>query len=167
MNNIIKRKSQTQVFFYMLAVIALGAVILFGYKAINSLLKQGCEAEKAQFKADIEDILENYNHYGSVHIETIKAPCNARKVCFVSSEAIGKQNALPNRAMALIKSNAEAGVKANIYIIGKTAETIDVIGFSDYVFVDKNYTCIPNTAGVFRILFQGLGAFTNVSRASG
>jgi len=155
-------KGQTQqVFIYLIAIIALGAVILFGYKAIHSLLSKGCAAEKAEFKASLEEMLENYNSFGSLHIETLKAPCSVTEICFVSAEVIGK-NALPSTAPALIRDNTEAGVRFNIYLL--TNNVVEPLTFSDYVKAPGNYTCIPAVGGVFKIKFEGLGAYTLVSR---
>ncbi len=75
---------QSQVFVYLMALIVVGATVLFGYDAIQKLAKQGQEAQSEQFRAQLKGDIERISaNYGSVQLKSYSV--QASEVCFGSA----------------------------------------------------------------------------------
>jgi|TARA_Y100000310_G_scaffold276363_1_gene293440 hypothetical protein len=149
-----------QVFIYLLTIIVVGLILLIGYKSIGGIMKKGCEVEKATFKVDIESFISKYNSYGSVHTESLKAPCSYAQICFVDKDILDNNNF--NSSNPIIESSVRAGIEENIFLVKK--EVTDAVGFMEEINVDEEIVCINNTGGKFKIRFEGLGKETGISR---
>ncbi|MCF7901077.1 hypothetical protein K9L67_02510, partial [Candidatus Woesearchaeota archaeon] len=79
------KKAQThQVFFYIMVIIVVGAVVLIGYSAIGDILKKQCDISKITFKDDMKEKLDSNRNYGYSENKEIKVPCNVETICFLN-----------------------------------------------------------------------------------
>ncbi len=76
-----------EVFVYILAAVTFAAIMLFGYKAINSFLESGEAVEFVQFTNDLQNsILKIYSEYGAVRVKNFYVPGEYTQICFVDFE---------------------------------------------------------------------------------
>jgi hypothetical protein len=153
-----------QIFIYMMAVIIIGGIMLIGYSAVKKIIVKGCEAEKVNFKADIEDMIERYNSYGAVNKQAIKAPCEYDVICFVDAARI-EIGAPPIRCSnSLINDSVKNHVQQNIFVISNR-RTIP-IGYSNLVSLNSTDAggclCIAQRSSNFNIIFNGRGSSTEI-----
>lgn len=154
-----KKGQIQQVFIYLLTIVAVGMVLLIGYRAIGGLMAKGCDVEKATFKSTLESYIDKYADFGSYHLENMKAPCSFAEVCFVSSDEIGTDPFTSTNP--IIKDSVESGIEENIFLV-KT-EVTEPFGYMEEIEVEDGVVCIENSNGKFKIAFEGLGRKTNIS----
>ncbi len=166
------KKAQLQhVFFYLFAILIVGALLLIGYKAITKITTAGCDAGKETFKSELMGMLEQYDTRGSQHMEKLSAPCGFNKLCFLDADAIigNPIQGIGANAPALLK-DAQAGQShTNVWINKDTtwesvgwSEKIE-IGLDPATGIDPNWICIPTHGSTFNVQFNGLGRRTRVS----
>lgn len=140
-----------QVFVYIMAIIVVGLVFLLGYKYISTLIPLKCDAERTSFVKTIEKYADNYDGYGEISSEKIKAPCEYKQVCFVDTNAI-KIKETEGIYNLIIKASVGEGSEQNIFLIGKKTEAV---GYSKKIAVKDNIVCINKTGTSFNIRFKG------------
>ena len=73
-----------QIFIYVLAVIIIGFILVFGYKAIKSFTERSEQVSFVKLNGDLSNMVEIIApDYGSVKIRSFDVPSEYRKVCFV------------------------------------------------------------------------------------
>ena len=118
-------KSQAQqIFIYILAIILIGVIFIYGYKSINYFINKEKQISQLKFQRDIQSVVDIMStDYGSVKRESFPLGGNYQQVCFVSSEAIGditKITASPINE--IIKTSVEAGVQKNTFLLTTTVK---------------------------------------------
>jgi hypothetical protein len=155
-----------QVFIYIMAVIVIGAIALIGYNAINKIISKSCDAERANFKLDIEKDIETQTSDGSVWVEKIDVPCGYDTICFAGTSMIGNPAFdCPNR---IIRDSVRNGIQQNIFVMSGQ-DTIQ-LGYSELISLDSDHTdplpsciCIKQRNSKFYITFSGRGSSTEIS----
>ncbi len=79
-----KSQAQSQVFFYILGVVIIGLIILYGFNTIRGFGKRAEQAMVIKFKTDLDSIVDTLD-YGSIKIQEFSLL--GRKVCFVDLDA--------------------------------------------------------------------------------
>jgi hypothetical protein len=168
------RKAQiNQAFVYIAAILVIGVIAVVGAKAMFSLLKSNCDTKNNDMVTDISRFIDEYSDKGSVHIETIPSPCEARLVCFVSYAKL-QEKAIINAKIfdpefpdkkdgdAVISDSVKDGAY-NIFLVG---EFTTPIGKAEKLVVnapvDTDVVCLKDTTGYFKIRFTGQGRSTLV-----
>lgn len=167
MNN--KGQVAGQIFIYIMAVIVIGAIALVGYNAISKVLTKSCDAEKAVFKSNIEELIEKYTSYGSVNKKTIKAPCEYDTICFVDSSVskIGAPSADKTNfdcENKLIKDSVQSRSETNIFV--KSNDRTIPVGYSDLISLSNKMRClcIESKNSNFYMTFNGKGSSAEISK---
>jgi hypothetical protein len=161
------KKSQIigQVFIYMMAAIIIGGIVLVGYKAITKILVTGCEAEKANFRADMENMIEKYTSYGSINKKAIKAPCEYDTICFIDYRHIGTDPDFVCDNNRLIYDSVKNNASQNIFVVSNK-RTIP-IGYTELITLNSSdelgCLCINQRSKNFYITFNGKGSSTEIS----
>lgn len=79
-----KKGMGSQVFIYLIALIVLGTIFIFGYKMIAGLVKLDKDVSETKFASDF---LKNVNRIrsstGRVETITLSVPSDVKKVCFI------------------------------------------------------------------------------------
>jgi hypothetical protein len=156
-----------QVFIYMMAVIVVGAIALIGYKALTTISDKACQAEKASFKIDIENMIEKYTSDGSITPEKINAPCQYDTICFVDTSMIGNaDNEFQCTENYLIWDSVNSGIRQNMFVISN--EHTIPIGYSELISLNsedgqnRKCLCIKQRNKNFYIRFVGRGSTTEI-----
>jgi hypothetical protein len=155
----------SQVFTYLIIILVIGVIVIFGYKGITWILQSQCEHQRAVFEKSILDLFDEYTDKGSVHEETLKAPCTVEEVCFIDSQYYDL-NAPPLDITllggdAVLKSAVDDRAQ-NVFFKTKFTEPI---GFSNKIALrddEQPYKCFKPKSGEFKFLFTGLGKKTRI-----
>jgi hypothetical protein len=163
-----QRKAQmSQVFTYIIVILVVGVLVVFGYKAFNDIVTTNCEAQRATFERNIIAFLDEYTDKDSVQEETLRAPCGVKQVCFVDyryCDGVSSAPILPAEAKSdpVVQSSVN-DCTANIFLMGEFTETFKFSEkLSDKISLnDTNpYDCFKVTNGRVNIVFVGQGRRT-------
>jgi hypothetical protein len=153
-------KGQTQqVFIYLMVILVVGAVLLFGYKSIHNIMNKSCDVDQAAFQSDLKKLLEDNSGYGDMSSKPIKAPCAYEELCFLDSNTanISSVSAINND---LIEQEVTVKTGNNVFLV-KGDKTI-VLYSLDYLSVPgKNFgdgfICIKSKGNNFYFALEGIG----------
>lgn len=162
---LLKKKAQiSHVFTYLIIILVVGVIAIFGYKSIMTIFKTSCDQESISFKQSLFGFIDEYSDKGSVHQETLKAPCEVSEICFAHSDFCPREasslsiETLPPDNTVIV-SNVD-DCTANIFL---KSDFTQPMGFSDKISLKGNsFQCFKARNGKFRFLFTGLGRKTQI-----
>jgi hypothetical protein len=166
-------KAQTsQVFVYALTAIAVGLVLLLGYKFISGTLQQGCDVQMVKFREGLDREINGISH-GSYHKVDLTQPCEYNKICFVDERSLGESGFDADIHSIAITQSVKAGVQTTVFLVkGDTAEPLlesmrictPAVDCSDSNNKPANPTCFDSLAGRFTFGIEGKGQKVYVSQ---
>ena len=144
----------SQIFVYILALIIVAMILLFGYKAISNMQKRSEKVVLIQFKTQLKnDVKQLSNDYGSVRIEKYKLPSGFDEICFVDLKNVNPSDIVNH---PIIKDSVESGVKENIFLLGKN--NFDTLYVKDLELSSYPYlSCISSKIGSVELRIEGKG----------
>lgn len=159
-----KSQIQTQVFVYILGLLIIGLVLLYGYKSINTMRQKSDQIDLLAFKTDIEqEISKMSSDYGSSRLITLKVPSSFKSVCFVDL-----RKAPSSEMMEIDPLVYESWVDktANVFLIKDLAEEFLLIEENSQPIVELDppgYLCISVKNSRVQIRLEGTGGKALVS----
>lgn len=151
-----------QVFIYLMAMIVIGFLVLFGYRMVNKLLDQKCDVEDQSFITKLTQDIDRSTRYGSRTLVKVNKPCDYQELCIVDNGSFGNSLPPPNdTAYPLISANTEDNIKYNIYLVKPDGDTLPVL-YDERLKTRKDTSgspllCVPSSNGQFRFWMEGLG----------
>ena len=150
-------------FTYIASILVIGLLVVFGYKAIDMMLGKQCDARRVIFEKNLLDFIDQYSDYGSVQEEYMKAPCDAKEICFANASYCSENPPYQPYAYDITDSIIRASVedcKANIFIKSEFTETLmSPNKFSDKIALDGDaLQCFKVNNGQVKLVFTGLGS---------
>jgi len=153
-------KGQTQqVFIYIMVILVVGGVLIFGYKSINNIMNKSCEVDHASFQAQLKNILEDNTGYGDISPIAISAPCAYEQLCFLDS--IKANITVGQITNELIKQEVQQNTGNNVFVV-KGDKVIPLYSL-DYLVVPgvddthKGFICINSKGNKFYFVLEGIG----------
>ena len=125
-----KAQIQAQVFVYVLAMLVIALVLLYGYRSINTMKERANQVDLLAFKNDMTKSIEKVsNDYGTVRVPTFNIPKEYKEVCFIDIDNNGMKEFFYNK-------------RCNDY-----GSCVDFrkINDCDYFYLANNSTVIKNT----------------------
>lgn len=173
-----KAQIQSQVIVYILAVITMGMILLFGFMAISNMKETVCMNQKVMFQKDLKsDIAAIGGDYGSSKIRNYQSPCgDYRKVCIVNLEynegdvrqILETANADPiiQDAVRDILNPDQNYERNNLFLCPPCVEQIYLgnITITDGG-LDTAYKCFNITQGRLSLRVTGMGNRAQISSA--
>ncbi len=162
-----RRGQAEHVFLYILTIVVIGLIVLFGYKAIASLLEIGGTAQKVRFQKDFQNAVAQGRSYGRITTHTFAVGEEYTKLCMIDENAIDRAGSLAgsNVQNPLIVDSVESGTPENAFLV-KEDGTIEPYTVEP-LEVTYGGLCVPVSSGKARIRFEGLGNRIKVSVAPG
>ncbi|PIN86736.1 hypothetical protein COV19_03300 [Candidatus Woesearchaeota archaeon CG10_big_fil_rev_8_21_14_0_10_44_13] len=161
-----KKAQAEKIFMYAVALIIVGMILLFGYKAIAKLTKTSESATMAKFKNEIRNKIDIGSAYGRISTEDFETAVKYKSICFIAERDAKNLNKEFMGDYPLAADVAESEDNAFLYD-GQTIEPFKVDPFE----VDENSAdaygpdaiCIPIVNGRFSLRLEGLGDRTLIS----
>jgi len=168
----IQHKGQliSQVFIYMLLLVMIGLILVFGYKAINAIQGGASVVDELQFRTIISSDIEKFStEYGSVEKKRVPVPTAYNAVCFVSTEAILNRQTDFDSGYSLLEDSVADGSKENLFLFGK--DTRDVKKYYVGNISVKSTPgepsgwghCFHADKGEIKISYKGKGSYAELS----
>ncbi len=156
-----KAQIQTQVFIFILILLVVSLTIVFGYRYIRGLTKQGEEVSVTLFQQELEKKVKSISqNYGEVDIFELDLPLKYDIVCFTDAD---KEEVLANSLIddyPLIKSSVEAETGENVFL-GKKADVSFKVANLE---IEDGFLCVNNTYGKIKLRVEGLGNKAKIIR---
>ncbi len=153
-----RRAQASQVFIWALAAILMTLLLLFGYRAINSLTERGEQVNCLEFQNNLRSTIESTTDYGAERRATFRPPAGYKKVCFIKT-----YGGLPPSTIIddpIIKDNVESQIKdANVFLVKEIAEDSFSVGDID---VEGGYLCVSVTRGEIKLRIEGFGRYAKI-----
>lgn len=156
-----KKAQAQQIFTWIIAIVMMSLLILFGYRSIVSLKDRGEQVKYLEFKNDLTSTFETTMDYGSERRVSLSAPSGYNEVCFVSFEGgidLGLMDDYP-----LIKDSVEfqlgKEVTENVFLVESVAENSFKV---DNLRVDGNFLCIEVRSGKINFRVAGFGRYSEI-----
>lgn len=167
-----KKGQIQQLFIYIMAIIVIGFLVLFGYRMIDKLFNQKCDVEQQSFYTQLGQDLGRSTRYDSISEGKLTKPCNYEQICFVDKKFfINNKNGLPisyktTHPLIWANTNDSIKVKYNIYLRkgGINGQIVPILYDDHITTADPNIItdttpliCINASMGTFNFLIRGLG----------
>lgn len=150
-----KSQIQAQVFVYILALLIMSFVLIYGYRAIKDMKERGELAELINFKGDLKRSISSISQdYGSIKLEDYSVPSGFEKVCFVDlsqPNSVAPEYPLIHDYVESIQTN-NAEPK-NVFLWPPGTES-DYVG---NITVQGNFHCFDSTGGIIKVKLEGFG----------
>jgi len=155
-----------QIFVYIMVIVIVGLLILFGFKAINSFTKQSCEVREISFIEEFEATAQEHRGYQSMHTTKLRPYCDITEVCFVDSAFLENEAApnVPNDATDhfVILDSVNNHAKRNLFLVDQKGLVNDRDVYIPNLIVKDKVLCVPVINGYFNVRFIGTGSGTNI-----
>lgn len=156
------KKSQMigQIFIYVLSLLLIGFILIYGYNAIKDIMTRSEEVAFAKFKNDLSNIVEVVApDTDTVKIRSFEAPAGISKVCFVKNYP--DFPTLSNTGYPIIEQSVNENVKKNVFLIREVTERSYFIGD---ISVEDGILCINVTNNIVKIKIEGKGSHASLSK---
>jgi hypothetical protein len=157
-----------QVFIYMMAILVIGFLLLFGYRAIDRLMGQKCMVEQAEFSTGLVRNIDQTMRFNSVTQARVQAPCDYDTLCVVDARSVIDDMSTvwmvdnPLADYPIIAADVADGIQNNLYLID--GKTVTAIGFDERIRIspdadisDDPLLCVEKRSGVFSFIIKGQG----------
>jgi hypothetical protein len=121
-----KSEVHTQIFVYLIAMVVISLVLLYGYNAIKGFMLRSDEVNLVQFKTDFINAIDAQSHeYQSVIRKTLFLPPGYTTLMIIDSElwtSVNGAASLKNfmkDGYPLVLDSWISGVDKNVFLIGK------------------------------------------------
>jgi hypothetical protein len=169
----------SQILVYILAVIIMAIVLLFGYKAIRDMMSGADTVELLTFKSDINTGISKLStQYETTKFFTFKVPAGFRELCFVDLDFGTRPNGnvptIPD-SYALIKNVVPDMLTnsvdpKNLFLCPKCTDQLYVgnIILKNQSDPDRDYDflCFPVKKGFVKLSIKGRGNGVTISLPS-
>jgi hypothetical protein len=167
------RKAQTaeQIFVYIIAIVVVGLIVVYGYSAIKSFSKRGEEVEYITLKTSIENAVKGIvSDYGSIKRPDIAMPGKYTMVCFVDKAKSGGASVTPicdpnipdgDRYYEPIVCSGWQTGRSNVFLVPDGSENFDV----GTIVIEGGYPfkCFDVVNNRIRLQLKGLGDKVEIS----
>jgi hypothetical protein len=154
------RKSQIEshMLIYVLVLVIVGTVLIFGYTAITSFLEKGNEAGKVELKSSLENTIKRMTpKFGSVEIGSFSVPTDYSEVCFMGTT---NKDELPLAFVQKYPLAADAVMSGNnVFLAGDRPDFFKV----EKLRLPNNVMCVPTVDGKMQLRVEGKGNAALVS----
>jgi len=149
-----------QIFVYIMAIIIVSALLLFGYKAIKTFTDKSEDVALLQLKKGLESTVKSISlDYGSVSVKKYSLPSGIKKVCFVHS--FPEMPRLSSTSYPLIEDSVNSKVDKNVFLLSDSVADSFSIG---PIAASEPLLCIDAVGIELTVRFEGKGNHAYVSR---
>lgn len=150
-----KNAQAQQVFTYIFAIVVIGAIVLFGYKAFNNMRDKAENVAYLTFQTDLTNAVDSMSYsYGSVSKKILTVPSGYEEVCFVDLDCFAEKKCTfdDDFKYPIIKNYVESGAKENVFLKDKS-----FYGGNITVVEDKDgFDCITVARGKLNLRIEGI-----------
>jgi len=166
------KKSQIvgQIFIFILATVVFVLIVMYGYRAISSLMVKGEQASLVKFQNELTNAVSSIAlDYGSVKCEDFSVPKKYTEFCFVDTAQIIYSSATAGNPSdrwtrlynqhAFVADSIKSGSPQNAFLIPPSALAITLPdAHVDTELVSDGFFCVNVTRNIISLRLEGGGA---------
>jgi hypothetical protein len=156
-----KGQVQTQVFIYIIALVVIALVLIYGYSSIRSFIHSSDDVNYMQFQTDFTNTVDSMSHeYESVIKKEIKLPRMYTEMIVI--DLTKTANASFGDIYPVVFDSWGANVTRNVFLVG---DNNNVVGFSAGKVVvgeNKDHVIVNAPDNVLKLRLTGVGGATRV-----
>jgi len=146
---------QSEIFMYVIAMVVVGLILLFGYTAVRDFSKSAEQVALIQFEKDLESTFHTIStSYGKVEIKQVEIPGGFDTVCFHDLREISHPGELYflkddlNKPIEypVITDNIRSGTHKNLFLVGGLNIESFYVG---EIYVDNTHLAVSQASPGF------------------
>jgi len=173
-----KRSQAQEIFVFIMALILVAFILVFGYKAISGFMKDIQKTSLIEFQTKLESTVKKMSsNYGSVDRLDLQIPKDVTKICFLQqgytgekistqlcggdlgdSGDFGKQG---DYDLTICNLWPEDTSQENVFLL-PISETISIKTVQ--LEIENGYLCLKPVAGQISLRLEGKGDHTKLSK---
>lgn len=151
-----------ELFKYLLVAFFSAAILVFGYKIVNSVMERGCATEIAKFELDLKGLTDNIG-FGEKVFHTYNAPCGADEIYFIGKSPDLKPEYFND--VLLIKESVQSSSGNNIFLM-KEGKIKSAFHIDNLEIEYPSYKCLVPKFGKLSFFLEGTKNAAFMSAAS-
>jgi hypothetical protein len=158
-----KAQIQSQIFVYILTMLVVGLILLYGYNAIKGFKQKQEDVTMIEVENQLKTLITSASSkYGSIEKAELNLPSAYEKICFADNTKLGPTSRLDCGLSGQPKTIVVDSIKsstANIFLVPDGSKNFKI----GKIIVDNGCVCIGRTGSqtVFRI--EGMGNGVKIS----
>ena len=156
------KKSQMvgQIFIFVLAIVLIGFILLFGYNSIAKFKGKMDNVALVKLKSDLASEVQTISaDYGSVKISDFDISEGVTDVCFIHTHPYMPTDI--NSDYPIMDDSVESGAKKNVFLIKDN--TVEESFFIGAIALTENFKCFDVVANKIKVKFEGAGNHAKIS----
>lgn len=142
-----------QVFIYIVTIVVVGLILLFGYNAIMTVKGKSDDIIISKFKSDISSMVEIVSSdFGSVKIKFFELPAKYTKACFVKNYP--DFPILGGTGYPVMEDSVNDEAKKNLFLVEDMVRESFFVGDID---IDGGVLCFDTANNRIQVRFEGKG----------
>ena len=147
-----KTQLYSQIFIYILTIILVSFILVYGYNAIQNFKKRAEQVQCLKFKNDLSNSIETIiSDFGSVKRKDFELCAGYTKVCFVESFEIPN---LPSNVDPIIKDSVLSNTGKNVFLVENVAKESFYAGV---ISVEPDVLCVQGVNRKISLRLEGRG----------
>jgi outer membrane murein-binding lipoprotein Lpp len=147
-----------QIFIYVLAIIVMAAILLFGYRSIANFKEQASQVSTIQLQNELSSAIDSLSSdFGSVKKKSINLD-DYSTICLVESYEEPSLGGL--KIDPLIRDSIESGTEENVFLLKSTVEASFAV---DKISVEPDVLCLTSRLSTVELRLEGRGDHVDVS----
>ena len=161
-----KSQIQAQVFVYVLAMMVMGMVLLYGYRSIDTMQERAKQVDILALKNSVITSIEKVsNDYGTVRAPTFSIPKEYTEICFIDISNSPAEDGLKSEHPLIYEAWEDES--ANVFIIKDLVDESFMVGDEDNSLIDiadPNYICFEIKNSKVKVRLEGIGGKAQLSK---
>ncbi|MBI2660165.1 hypothetical protein HYX07_03310 [Candidatus Woesearchaeota archaeon] len=155
----IKGQLYGQIFIYILTIILISFILVYGYNAVQNFKKRAEQVSCLKFKNDLVNAIDGISpDFGSIKKKELQLCAGYSKACFVESF---NSPDMPSDIDPIIKDSILSGTGRNVFLVENIAKESFYAG---KISVDPDVLCINAVNGKINIRLEGKGNHATISQ---
>ena len=163
-----KGQIQAQVFVYVLAMLVISLVLLYGYRSISVMQERAKQVDILALKNEVIKAVEKVsNDYGTVRSPIFNIPKEYTEMCFIDlgdGGSTSPASVLQNEHPLVYEAWDDAS--ANVFLIKDLVEESFLVGDTDrsLIYIDApRYICFEIINSRVKVRLEGMGGKSKLS----
>ncbi len=173
-----------QILVFVIGLIIIGLVLLFGYSELQNLNERRCDTQRIQFGTQLLNEIQRNRGIGTSTVVQLGVPCEVEQVCFAGRNILTDNQGLgptsfsgtvrqttQNIIISSIQTNTQElrGDQTNVWTVTTTGIVEPIERFSTesapIQTAADSILCVDAQRGNIRVRLQGQGQTTRVLEA--
>jgi hypothetical protein len=158
-----KAQNAGQILVYVLTVVIMGAILLFGYRSIMDFKSRTDKISMVDFQKKLESSINTITpDFGTMRRKTFLLSTEFKEVCFVTNYGTPVFDADEFAGYPIIEDSVESQTGNNIFLITVDGEISESFGLGE-IRTPGDFNCVPIVDARLSVSIEGKGDHVVIS----